>query len=334
MLQNTDQSPQPPPLTSDGASLKVLLVVILLAGVIGALLIQVHRHQSSIPLRVLIATSPTPAGEILYRELAGISTGLTESRGIALDPAGNLYVVGDQALERIDIMHGGPELVARFAAKPTCVTSASAGGIAVGFADHIELLTRKGVSTSSWSSLGPRAMLTAVAAGKDGMLWAADAGNREIVGFDGSGSVIRRIGHRDDARHIPGLVVPSPYMDVVVASDGTLVVTNPGLRQVEYYRPTGDLLRSWGHSANDAEGFAGCCNPTNIALLPDGRVITGEKGIPRVKLYTADGSYLGMVAPPETIHPSAAGLALAVASDGRVFTLDPTTNMVRIFVPK
>jgi len=319
-------------MASDGASLKVLLVVLLLAGVIGALLIQVHRHQSSVPLRVLIATSPTPAREILYHELPGIATGLAESRGFALDPAGNLLIVGDQALERIDTMHGERQIIARFAAKPNCVVLKSGGGYAVGLAGNIALIDQNGVLQESWLSLGARAVITALALGKDGTLWAADAGNREIVGIDRTGAVVHRIGQRDDARHIPGLVVPSAYLDVVITADGMLAVTNPGLRQVEYYHPSGDMLSSWGHSANDAAGFAGCCNPTNIALLADGRVVTAEKGIPRVKLYSADGLYRGMVAPPESFHPSAAGLALAVLNS-EVLVLDPTTNMVRVFVP-
>jgi hypothetical protein len=334
MSQNTDETPRGPSSASGGASLRALWVVVALAVVVGALLYQVRRQRPIIPLGDLTVTSPTPAREILYREISGIKTGFVESRGIALDHAGGLYVVGDETVAYID-QHGQRRVVAQCAAKPQCiVVTGDDGGFFVGMLDHIERFNRDGVLQVSWPSLGPRACLTALAEGKDGAIWAADAGNREVVEFDSSGAIVRRIGRRDDARHIPGLVVPSAHLDVLVAADGSLVVTNPGLRQVEYYRASGDLLRSWGQSSNAAEGFAGCCNPTNIALLSDGRVVTSEKSLPRVKLYTADGHYLGMVAPPEAFRATTVGLALAVTPEGRIDVLDPSRNTVRIFVPK
>ena len=34
--------------------------------------------------------------------------------------------------------------------------------------------------------------------------------------------------------------------------------------------------------------FFGCCNPAQLAVLPDGRFVTAEKGIPRVKIYSRE----------------------------------------------
>ena len=331
MSQNTD-SPSVQPVTGDGASPRVLAVVLLLAVVIALLMWQLKRQQPTLTLHDP-TLAPTPPAEILYRELPALKTGFAVSRGLALDQAGGLYLVGDQSVAYVD-QHGRRSLLAQLPAPPRCLVPAGDGGFFVGLVDHVEQFDRRGVRLASWPLLGSRACLTSLALGKDGVLWVADAGNREVLGYARGGVLQYRLGRQDAARHIPGLVVPSAHLDVLVAADGTLLVTNPGLRQVEYYRPTGDLLRSWGDSSNADGGFAGCCNPTNIALLPDGRVVTSEKSIPRVKLYSATGRYLGMVAPPQDFRATAAGLALAVATDGRILVLDPTMNTVRTFVPK
>ena len=105
------------------------------------------------------------------------------------------------------------------------------------------------------------------------------------------GTVIRRIG---------GLVAPSPHLDVAAAPDGTAWVTNPGRHRLEHYSADGQLLRTWGKASAAIAGFTGCCNPTDIAVLPDGRLVTAEKGIPRVKIYKTNGTFESVVAGPES----------------------------------
>jgi sugar lactone lactonase YvrE len=79
------------------------------------------------------------------------------------------------------------------------------------------------------------------------------------------------------------------------------------------------------------DGFCGCCNPTDIALLADGRVVTAEKGLPRVKVMNPDGTLSCVVAPPDGLSAGASGTDLAVGPDGRVYVLDPQVQLVRIF---
>jgi hypothetical protein len=43
------------------------------------------------------------------------------------------------------------------------------------------------------------------------------------------------------------------------------------------------------------EDFVGCCNPVNLAIAPDGKVITAEKMISRVKIYEPDGKLLAVI---------------------------------------
>jgi hypothetical protein len=83
-----------------------------------------------------------------------------------------------------------------------------------------------------------------------------------------------------------------------------------------------------------------------MAILPDGRFVTGEKGIPRVKIYGAEGKFECVVAGPEVLAPNFAATTetredlklkpvdLAVDSKSRIIVLDPNAGTVRIFEEK
>ncbi len=103
---------------------------------------------------------------------------------------------------------------------------------------------------------------------------------------------------------------------------------------MELYSPDGRLKRSWGKTAFAIDGFSGCCNPTHFALLPDGRFVTSEKGIPRVKIYAADGKFECVVAGREAFEPDVVGLGVAADAHGRILVLDPPARSVRVFVSK
>jgi hypothetical protein len=79
------------------------------------------------------------------------------------------------------------------------------------------------------------------------------------------------------------------------------------------------------------DGFCGCCNPSYIAILPDGTFVTSEKGLDRVKIYTADGRYAGVVAGPEQLSEGTTGLNLAVDSSENIYVLDLSGTKIRVF---
>jgi hypothetical protein len=129
--------------------------------------------------------------------------------------------------------------------------------------------------------------------------------------------------------------------------DGLLRVNNPGRHSVEVYTAKGDLDSSWGKATAAIEGFCGCCNPVGLALLPDGRYVTCEKGLPRVKIYSAQGVFQSVVAGPESFPENAragaqhdgsdgllGGLDAAVDSQGRIYVLDLVAEDVRVMRAK
>jgi len=276
---------------------------------------------------------------IKFREAGTIKTGLKNARGIAVGPQG-IYVVGDMAV-RLFGNDGSPKDRDQISllGEGECVAVGPDGAVYVGLRDSVEVYKSRS-RIEFWQSLGERAFITCIAVAGDDV-FVADAGNRVILRCDRSGKVLGRIGQKDDSRNIPGLVVPSHHLDVAMAPDGLLRVNNPGRRTIEAYTVDGDLELSWGKSSTNPEGFPGCCNPTDIATFADGRIVASDKGLPRVKLYAADGTFLGLVAGPETFTEAFvkgagedfAGLDLAVDGE-RVLVLDPATGIVRIFVPK
>jgi hypothetical protein len=165
-----------------------------------------------------------------------------------------------------------------------------------------------------------------------------------LLRYDRSGKLVSRLGERNKERNIPGFIVPSPFFAVRLAKDGLLRVTNPGRHRVEAYTTNGDFEQAWGKPGAAIENFCGCCNPTNLALLSDGRVVTFEKGIPRVKVHGADGAFESVVAGAESFAENArvcgpndctlGGLDGVTDDAGRIYILDFVAGNVRVMERK
>jgi hypothetical protein len=280
---------------------------------------------------------------ILYEESAGaIYTGFAGSRAIAVDSEGSVYVAGDRAV-RILAESGNLLGEIELSDAPRCLTVVADGNIYIGLKDRVEVYDSQGQHQASWDSLGSDAILTGIAVSQDNV-FVADAGNRVVVRYDTAGNLVSHIGKKDPDRDIPGFVIPSPYFDLAVPRDGLLRVVNPGRLRVEAYTLDGDLEFWWGKASAAVEGFCGCCNPVNIAVLPDGGFVTCEKGLVRVKVYDGEGEFVGVVAGPAQLvrdgecrvcdlpeECQAGGFDVAADATGRIFVLDTIDNVVRIF---
>jgi len=272
-----------------------------------------------------------------------ISTGFTNSRGIAVGTDGSIYVAGDKAI-RVFAESGTLLNELGIENAPRCLAVADDGKIYVGMNDHVEVFDANDKRLSSWQSLGDKAVLTSIAVFKNNV-FVADAGNRVVLRYDTAGNLIKRIGRKDESRNIPGFVIPSPYFDLAVGPDGLLRVTDPGRHRIEAYTFDGDLEFWWGEFSTGIEGFCGCCNPVNFAVLTDGSFITCEKGLVRVKIYDAEGNFSGVVAGPEQLSMDGVTIIcetpaegksgcfdVAVDRTGRILVLDTINNVVRTFV--
>jgi sugar lactone lactonase YvrE len=281
---------------------------------------------------------------IIYEESGeSLSTGFTSTHAIALDSQGSIYIAGDKSVR---IFAEGGKLLDEILLPgvPRSLTVADDGKIYVGITHHIAVYNRQGKQLASWDSLGDRALLTSIAvSGSD--VFVADAGNRIVLHYDTNGNLINRIGRKDTDRNIPGFVIPSPHFDLVMRRDELLRVVNPGLHRIEAYTFDGDFEFSWGKYSTSIEGFCGCCNPINIAVLGDDSFVTCEKGLARIKIYDPEGAFLGVVAGPEQFGVTAhvcttpeqcqsGGYDVAVDAQDRIYILDTNKNVVKIFSRK
>jgi hypothetical protein len=284
---------------------------------------------------------------IQYAETGGFPLSLAVARAIAAGPDDKIYVAGDRAVLIFDAQ-GRPVAQRTLSDPPGCLTVdlvSHPGRVYAGMTDHVEVYAEDGSRLAVWPSLGSKALLTSLAAGREDF-FAADAGNRVVWHYDLEGKLLGRIGDRDVEHDVPGFVVPSPYFDLALDADGLLWVVNPASHHLLAFNARGQLKVSWGKTSLAVDGFSGCCNPANIAILPDGSIVTAEKGVPRIKVYSSAGDLAAVVAGPETLAPTATITeetrsdhklgVFDVAADGkgRILVLDPTGRRVRIFQRK
>ncbi len=283
---------------------------------------------------------------IRYSQTGQIDPAMKLPRAVAVGSDDRVYVAGDELIRVFDSA-GTEVLQIALEGRPQCLTVAGddhafPGRVYVGMREHIEVYSPDGARQAVWQGLGGRAVLTSIATDHENV-FLADAGNKIVLRCDTDGQVVGRIGKRDPAKNIPGFVIPSPYFDILMAPDGLLRVVNPGKHQIEAYTVRGDLELTWGKPTLAIEGFSGCCNPVNLTVLPDGRFVTAEKGIPRVKIYSAAGRFECVVASPAMLLSTTAivdetreshkllVVDLATDSRGRILILDPTARALRVF---
>lgn len=283
---------------------------------------------------------------IRYERVSGFPVGDPNCRRFALGPEGRMYVAAGRSVlvftstgtRAAEIAVG--ELV-------RCVQVAADGSVYAGLRDHVEVFDPQGRRTARWPAYPGKPFLTGIAlATKD--VFVADSGNRVVYRCDRDGRIELRLGEKNSDRQVPGLVLPSPFLDVEPGPDGLVRINNPGRHKVEIYTRDGDLEQSWGRPGVAIDAFCGCCNPVGLALLPDGRCLTAEKGLPRVKVHAPDGRLESVVAGPDsfaavssedreaktttdTVHD---GLDVAVEATGRVWVLDLVGATIQAFQPK
>jgi hypothetical protein len=196
--------------------------------------------------------------------------------------------------------------------------------------DQLYIATKTKVSrlgSPAFVTLSSPSVITSIAV-VDALLFIADAGRRTVWQYSTSGRKFWQIEGE-------GFNVPSPYFAILLDTAGLLRVVNPGRQRVEAYTTDGEYESplTWGTPGAALNQFAGCCNPTYLAQLPDGRFVTAEKCLPRVKLWTMSGEFVTLIASSEQFDGSISIVGLATGRDGRVYVLDAAGQSVRVFGP-
>ena len=272
-----------------------------------------------------------PAELIRYSETGRIKPDMKGIAGIAVDRSNRVYVAGATGVAIFDgtgASAGGFPI-----AEPgLCLAVDGQGLIYVGMRDHVEVYDSTGAREAAWESMGEEARITSIAV-SSAQVFVADYGSRSVWRFANSGALIHCLGGTASPKGDgeSGFIIPSPYFDVAADPDGTVWIANPGRQRVEHYTAEGRWLSLWGKSGMGIGEFCGCCNPSHLALMPDGKFVTSEKGLPRVKVCNRAGELESVVAAPNQFKKDAVGLDVAVDSAGRVWVLDASAGAVRVF---
>jgi sugar lactone lactonase YvrE len=268
---------------------------------------------------------------IRYTEVQAINPAVPSPRAMALDVGGRLLVAGDR-LVGIWTASGGRLGEIETDQPATCVAGTKDGRVLVGMRDHVEVFDATGKRIAVWPRLSADSVITGIAASGDD-IYVADSGRRIVLRCTADGRIEAELGKADPSRDIPGLIAPSPHIQVAVGPDGLVWINNPGRHRMEAYTRDGELQRFFGSAGSAIEQFLGCCNPSNFAILSDGRIVTAEKGVPRVKVYSPQGALESVVAAPSQFGDNNSGLDLATDSQGRVLVLEPGLQVIRVFAP-
>jgi hypothetical protein len=293
---------------------------------------------------------------INHREVEQVPVSLMRPMDLFLDDQDNVYLAGDQ---EIQILSPGGEL------QKTISLDDVPHALALNF-DHDTFGNNLFVCTEhevvkisldteeqeEWAYFGDLAYLTDIALSELGYVFVADAGNKVVHRLDTSGRIVGKIGERGADEMFSGFSIPSPFFPMEITSDGLLRICNPAKHQIEAFTQDGiyEPPLAWGEASFEIEGFCACCNPSDFAILSDGRFVTAEKKIPRVKIYDQQGNFQSVVAGEERLEIMPSGeefenrelsplaneihsCRVEVDSRDRICVLDPVVRMIRYFEP-
>ncbi len=285
---------------------------------------------------VLPVLSPSPAGP-LEREYAlslflGGSTSahpfLRSLTGVAIGAGDRIYALGDG---EIRIFESKGELVGTWKApeNAACLTVTADGVVYIGAADRVEIYDVGGIRRAGFTAgeKGRPATVTAIKVVQKEIL-VADAAARFIRRYDSSGNQSGTIGTNNKTG---GFMLPNRWLDFDVDTKGIVHATDTGRHQVTAWTLGGSPVGAFGKfGMSRFEDFVGCCNPVNLAVTPDDKIVTAEKMVARVKVYETDGKLLALIG-PEHFEPNCTHIYLAVDSKGRILAADPVRRAIRVF---
>ena len=265
---------------------------------------------------------------VLYKEIKNFPVNDSSPKGIAVSGKQILVLVEKQL---ISYDYSGKEL-SRFDLPDTanCIAPVTGEQIWIGMLHSVASFDANGKLLNKWKDFDENSVITSLAVSGQ-TVYVADAGNRIVYQCNINGEIVSKIGEKNEQKGVPGYIIPSPYFDLALDDNGFLWVANPGRHSLENYNHDGSLRTAWGESSVKIDGFIGCCNPAQFAILPDNSFVTAEKGIPRIKLYDQHGVLKGMVAAPELFENGWYAPDLAIDADLRILALDFDRKQVRIF---
>jgi hypothetical protein len=250
--------------------------------------------------------------------------------GIAVDAKDRIYVLGDG---EVSTFAPNGDMLRSWKAPQgaACIGIGTDEKIYLGLSGRVEIYSAAGTRIGGFAAgeNGRPAGVTSVKPWNQEIL-VADAAAKRIRRYDQNGKQIGEIGTQNKTG---GFMLPNRSLDIDVDAGGAVLATDPGRHRVTSWSLDGTPAGHFGKfGLTKPEDFVGCCNPVNLAIAPDGKIVTAEKVISRVKVYSREGKLLALIG-PEHFDPKCIHLHLAVDSKGRILVGDPVRLQVKIFSP-
>lgn len=248
--------------------------------------------------------------------------------GVAVDASDKIYVLGDG---EVRIFDGTGKLIQRWKSPDgaLCLTIDSDELVYFGLAGQVEIYSSRGARVGGFpaNDSGRPASITSIKTFAREIL-IADASARYIRRYDANGKHLGIIGIHGKNR---GFMLPNRLLDMDVDAAGVIWSTDPGRHRVSSWNLDGSPAAYFGKfGQRNPEDFVGCCNPVNLALAPDGKIVTAEKVACRVKVYNAQGTLLALIG-AGYFDEKCTHLPLATDSKGRIIVADPVRLEVKVF---
>jgi hypothetical protein len=259
-------------------------------------------------------------------------SGFQQLHGVDIGPDGLLYLSGSEGIRVFD-PQGDLQSTMALGGVAHAVAFGEEGEMYVGLVDSVQVRGPEGALVRSWEAWqyeGRQHRFSDITdiAYMNASVYVADGFNKRVYRFSTVGDFMLEIGGEDETR----LILPSSHLDVVPdPENNTLYINNPGLARIETRTPNGDLGTFWGGRGKHAEGFSGCCNPTDFDVTPGGYYVTTEKGIPRAKVYDSAGRMMAYMDRTHFSSTEVAGLDVAAESTERFYVADPGNQRMLVF---
>jgi hypothetical protein len=294
-----------------------------------------QRAAASPPLTVLTAE---PAEELKrrYSQTAVLGGKGSPHRfqhslaDIAVGAGDAIYSLGD---DEIRVFEPGGDFTLSWKVKPgaACLGIQPGRFVYIGRLGRVEIYTPLGEYRGSFEVGSPDhpAAVTAIKVIGNEIL-VADASAKIIRRYDSKGNPLGVIG---DKNKTGSFMLPNGWLDFDEDPSGILWATDTGRHRVTGWLPDGSPAGAFGKfGMQNPSDFVGCCNPVNLAVTPEGNIVTAEKMIARVKVFNPEGTLLAYIG-PENFHPKCTHIHLAVDSRGRILAADPLHREIKIFTP-
>ena len=258
-------------------TIKVVINMVIFLIVIGFIVYVLRRDENE--KQTLIQH---PASQIFDSDYKLYADVMLKDSVVAFDLHGtHLYVAGNKS---VSIYNLRGEQVSFFQTKPDVRDIAiSHKSLFVLYPAYIENLSLNGDSLNAWDACSDLSDYEAFTITKD-FMYVTDVGHKNICQYTREGHFVQFIESPDK------FITPSHFFDITHKND-TIYCTNPGRHRVESYTLNGDFIAAFGKAGGEAGAFAGCCNPSYIHFDRKGRLLTSEKGNPRISHFDPQGTF-------------------------------------------